>query len=120
MDRILHNGRVIEDERSPLHWADQDSGVYELALRRGDRNGKFVDVCASDEIDPRLQIISQKATKGYNRYSDPGSYEFEISAEAHAPCSNGKLLLHVCFDGKRSDSLEVIFSKSSRKYFRIW
>ena len=90
VERIWLDERLIDDERSPLHWTDID-GAYDFPMiRRGYRNGHYIDVCASDSIDTRLQVISRKGLKGYHRFDKPGMYKFELSAEASTPCSFGR------------------------------
>lgn len=114
VNRISLNGEAIEGERDPLHWADyEDSFEYPKPMHRGYKNGWYVDVCASDSIDPRLQIISLRGIKrGYLKYSDPGTYKIELSAEADRPCSFACLDLIVSHDGKNWESLEVLSATS--------
>ena len=116
VERIWLDGRQVESERSPLHWADRD-GVYELPepMRRGERNGLYVDVCASDSVDPTLQIISQKALKGRHRFDKSGLYKIELCAEADTPCSFGHFALCVRYEVGNWDSLHVVSIKQQRR-----
>lgn len=121
VDRILLNGKIIERERSPLHWMDYGD-VFEWPLMRwGSKDAWYVDLCAADEIDPHLQIISYKGLKrGYLRFRDSGIYTIELSAEALKPCSFGRMVLNVRHDGKDWRNLQVISAKEGRKWIRLF
>lgn len=122
MDRILLNGRVLEAERSPLHWMDFDPNVFEYpnAMRCGHKNGWYVDVCAADSTDPRLQVISLGGSKGRHRFGEPGIYTLELCAEAAKPCSFGHLTIHVSHDEKNWNKLKVVSIEAGKKWSRIW
>jgi hypothetical protein len=113
VDRILHEGEVIEAERCPMHWADfKDAFEYPKAMRQGHANGWYVDICAADSIDPRLQFLSLKGIeRGYHKYSSDGIYTVELSAEASKPCSFDRLTLTIAYDEKDWTNLQVISAK---------
>jgi hypothetical protein len=116
VERIWHNDRLIDDERSPLHWADLD-GVYELSdMPRGYRYGHYIDICAADSVDPRLQIISQKGLKGYHRFETGGIYRLELSAEAINPYYAGHLLISLRHDAVNWENLHVVSTKEGHPF----
>jgi hypothetical protein len=117
LDRISLDGKVLDDERTPLHWTDVD--VYEFpSLRRGYRNGHYIDVCAADSIDPQLQLLTQKGLKGYHRYPDDGVYTIELTAEADKPCSFGSFKFLIGHDGTDWQKLAVIAATPGPKWLR--
>jgi hypothetical protein len=113
VDRILLDGVVIENERSALHWCDfPDTFEYPKPMKRGERNGHYVDVCAADSIDPRLQILTMKGlTRGYQRFQKSGEYTLELSAEAQGSCCSGGFNITVKNDGKNWKNLEIVSAK---------
>lgn len=120
VERISFNGNIVESERSPLHWTDLDE-TFELPLiRHGYRNGHYIDICATDSVDPRFQVISQKWFKGYHRYSQSGVYEIEMTAEASTPCSFGHLLMTVRHDAEDWKNLRIEAVRSGRGLLRRW
>lgn len=120
VERILLNGNVIESERSPLHWMDYEDLFEWRLMRWGKKHAWYVDVCAANEIEPCLQIISYKGLKrGYHRFDDPGVYTIELSAEALMPCSFGRMALSVRHDGKDWKNLRVVSAKEGRKWIRL-
>jgi hypothetical protein len=108
LERIWLNERLIDDERTPLHWTDLKD-VYELPeMSSGFRNGHWIDVCASDSVKSRLQVISQRhLLRGYHSFSEHGLYRFQLVAE----CSNwhwkGTAFITVRYDG-HWDNLRVV------------
>lgn len=123
LDRILFNGKILEEEeRSPLHWTDYKvTYEYPKSMRWRRRNGWYIDIWAADSIDPRLQIISLKGTRGYHRFHKSGIYTIELSAEANKPCSFGHLSLTVQHDGNNWQNLTVLSAKEGGKCFgRFW
>jgi hypothetical protein len=120
VERIWHDERVIESERSPLHWTDID-GAYEFPIiRMGYRNGSYIDICSTDSVDKRLQVISQKWTKGYHRFEKTGIYRIEMTAEGLKPCSFGRFILTVKFDANNWKDLQVISAQHGKKFLRWW
>ncbi len=120
VDRILFEGKVIESERSPLHWTDID-GAYELPIiRTGYRNGCYIDICATDSVDERFQVISQKWTKGYHRFEKSGLYRMELTAESAKPCSFGRFNLTAKFDAANWKNLQVVSAEHGKKFLRWW
>lgn len=117
VERIWLNGRIVEAERSALHWADRD-GLYELPeeMPYGNRNGRYVDICATDSIDKRFQVISEKHAKGYHRFNESGLYKIELSAECSRPCWRGHFALTVSCEAQRWDSLKVVSTKECRRF----
>ena len=116
VENVWLDKRPIEAERSLLHWTDLD-GMYELSdMSRGYRNGHYVDVCASDSIDHRLQLISQKALKGYHRFSESGVYRCELSAEAEKPCHTAHFVMNIHYDNRDWSGLRVISTTESRAF----
>jgi hypothetical protein len=118
VDEISLDGETIDDERSPLHWADID-GAYELPqIRRGRRNGAYIDICSVDSVHPEtLQVISLKWTKGYHRFNRRGDYMLRLSAEANKPCSFGKMNIVIRHDGTWQNA-RVVKVESGRKLSR--
>jgi hypothetical protein len=110
VERISLDGQLVEPERSPLHWMDfKDTFEYPKPMPRGDRNGWYVDVCAADSVDPRLQILTMKGVvRGYHRFEKPGTYKIELSAEAAKPCKFDTMKLTVRHDGKHWDKLAIV------------
>jgi hypothetical protein len=108
VEYVRLDGKLLESERSPLHWADIDGAYVYPAMRHGYRNGCYIDICACDSVDPRFHLISAKALKGYHKFSKAGEYEMELTAEAEKPCKFAKMRLRVHFDGKDWRSLKVI------------
>ena len=120
VERIWHEGKSIEAERSPLHWADID-GAYELpTIRHGKRNGHYIDICSTDSVDKTFQIISQKWTKGYHRFAKSGTYKIEMTAEAAKPCSFGHFNLVLNFDQNNWKSLQVVAAEHGKRFLRWW
>jgi hypothetical protein len=115
VENIWLDHRLIEAERTPLHWADLDDVYVFPAMHQGHKYGHYIDICASDSIEPTLQIISQKAKKGYHRFKESGIYRIELSAEADRPCRAGHLMLTVRHDGNWNN-LHVISARESRPF----
>jgi hypothetical protein len=117
VERIWLDGKIIEEERSPLHWADRD-GLYELPEEMPWKraNGAYVDVCASDSIDNKLRVISQKWIKGYHRFVESGRYKIELSAECARPCWRGHFALTVSYDARKWDALRVVSTKECKRF----
>jgi hypothetical protein len=113
VDRISCDGKVLESERSPMHWSDfKEAFEYPKPMRSGHQNGWYVDICAADSIDPRLQFLSLKGVeRGYHKYSEEGIYTIELTAEASKPCKFDHLTLTVGHDGKNWEGLTVISAK---------
>ncbi len=120
VDRIALDGRAIETERSPLHWADLDKTFELPAIRYGYKNGHYIDICATDSIDPRFQIISQKWMKGYHRFSQTGTYEIEMTAEAAKPCSFGHFVIKLGYETGSWKSLRIESAREGRGLSRWW
>jgi hypothetical protein len=57
VENIWLDHRLIEAERTPLHWADLDDVYVFPAMHQGHKYGHYIDICASDSIEPTLQII---------------------------------------------------------------
>lgn len=120
VDRISLDGKTIEPERSPLHWADLD-GAFELpAIRRGYKNGHYIDICATDSVDPRFQVISQKWMKGYHRFPQSGEYEIEMTAEAATPCSFGHFAIRLHYETGNWKSLRIQSVREGKGLLRWW
>ncbi len=120
VDGIFFEGNPLETEGSPHHWTDfKDAFEYPM-LRYGYRNGWYVNICAADSIDPRLQILSLKWTKGYHRFGKTGIYRIELTAEAMKPCSFGHLILEIFHDKNDWKKLSVISAKPGRLWSRWW
>ncbi len=116
VERIWHDGRLIDNDRSPLHCTDLD-GVFELReLFSGYRRGHYIDICATDSIDRRLQIKSQKSRKGYHRFNASGTYRLELSAESSNPHWAGHLFITVRYDADNWENLRVISSQEGRPF----
>ena len=116
VENIWLENRLIESERSPLHWTDIDA-VYQFpAMYHGQKYGRYIDICASDSIEPTLQIISQKAIKGYHRFKEAGIYRIELTAEAERPCRIGHLMLTVNHSGNWKD-LHVVSARERASHF---
>jgi len=109
--RILLNGRVIEQADSQLGWKGRDI-LNERFARQEIESGTriFVDVCASDELRPGLQVKSLREAEGYPPHKDTGLYTFEISVLGEMPCKRDTVFLAVRYDG-RWDRLEVVSVK---------
>jgi hypothetical protein len=120
VDRILCDGRIIEPERSPLHWTDVDDCFEWSMIRRGYENGHYIDVCSTDSITKGLQVISQKSKKGYHLYRKSGTYRIQMTAEALKPCSFGHFNLTVKFDEMNWKSLQVVCVEHEKKILRWW
>lgn len=119
LESVLFNGEVVESERSPLYWTDHKDR-HEHSLSHGRRRGWYIDICASDEIDTRLRIISLKGLRGYHRFSGDGVYTMELSAESTWLTSPGFLRLKVRHDGRNWDKMEIISAEVGKKHFRWW
>lgn len=115
VENIWLESRLIESERSPLHWTDLDDVYVFPAMHHGHKYGHYIDICSSDSIEPTLQIISQKAKKGYHRFRESGIYRIELSAEADRPCRAGHLMLTVSHDGNW-DNLHIVSTRESRPF----
>jgi hypothetical protein len=114
--RILVDGKILEPEKSPLHWSDE-KGKYEWPfLRRGHENGHWIDVCACDSVTGIFEIISQKRLSGYHRYNRSGTYRIELSAEAVKPCRFGEIALTVKYDNSNWRKLMVIGTEEKRVF----
>ena len=107
VDRVSHYSNLVERERSPLHWTDVDDCYLWPEMRKGYENGHYIDICQADSVLGRLQIISQKAKKGYHLFSDAGLYKIELTAEATKPCRFGSCTLMVDFDPAHWENLKV-------------
>jgi hypothetical protein len=77
VERIHHNGKLIESESSELNWTDVDS-FNPLSIDAG--NGKYADVCSVYRETDYLQVHSVKGRKGYGRLPKAGVYSLEISS----------------------------------------
>jgi hypothetical protein len=118
VERIWLNERLIDDERSPLHWTDFSADAYTVPMmRQGHRYGRYIDICASDSIDKRFQVISQKWTKGYHRFRQSGTYKLELSAEGATPCSYSHFMLIVGYHAEQWKELTVISANEARKWW---
>jgi hypothetical protein len=84
-------------------------------LRQGFRNGHYIDVCASDSLDSRLQLFTEKGKKGYHRFSEKGNYKIEIKAESSNACRVGRMLLIVGYDGEWKNT-HVITTRENRLF----
>src|SRR5690349_21551410 len=50
VDRVWQNDKLVEPERTRLHWADKDD-CFELPfMRMGRQNGHYIDICATDSV----------------------------------------------------------------------
>jgi hypothetical protein len=118
VNRILLNGRVIDAERSELQWKDYD--IFEVpAIRRGYKNGYYVNICAAYSTDSLFQVISHKWTKGYHRYDKTGVYRLELTAEAEKPCSFGHFVIDVGYDSADWRALEKIGTQAGPGLLRL-
>jgi hypothetical protein len=113
IDKISVGDRILDAERSPLHWTDLVD-IYALSdLDKGYERGAYIDICASDSIDQRFQIISQKSTRGYHRFNESGVYRLELSAEAAKPCKAARMILQIHYESMKWQSLRVISVRES-------
>ena len=118
VERIWLGDRLIDDERSPLHWTDLSDHAFSFPyMRHGDRNGRYVDICSADSVDSRFQVISQKWTKGYHRFAESGVYKLELCAEAMRPCSFSGLTLLVRHDQGCWKNLHVVSADEARGWW---
>jgi hypothetical protein len=118
VDRIWHDGKIIEPERTPLHWTDLDD-CFELPLiRKGYDNGHYIDICATDSVMKKLQIISQKSKKGYHFFNESGTYKLDMTAEALKPCSFSHFSLTVKFDATNWKGLQVVSAEHGKRLLR--
>jgi hypothetical protein len=120
VDRISHNSKIVESERSPLHWTDVDDCYEWPFIRHGYANGRYIDICATDSIRRELQIISQKSKKGYHYFNKSGVYEIDMTVEALAPCSFGHFSLSVKYDAANWKNLQVVAARHGKKWSRWW
>jgi hypothetical protein len=116
VEAIWLNNRLVDDERSPLHWTDLNSAYSFPSMRRGYKNGHYIDVCAADSVDNRFQVISQKWTKGYHRFHQSGVYRLQLCAEALWPSSFSHFALTVGYDNRRWNDLHVISARETRRW----
>jgi hypothetical protein len=118
VDRIWHEEKIIEPERSPLHWTDVDDCYEWPRFRKGYENGHYIDICATDSVMRKFQIISQKSKKGYHYFDKSGIYRIEMTAEASKPCSFGHFSLTVNFDATNWRDLKVVSAEHGKKLLR--
>lgn len=116
VERILWNGRVVESERSPLHWTDEDVEFDRPTINWRSERGRYVDICATDSVDGKFQVISKMWTKGYHRYEKTGTYTLKLRADAMQPCLEGLLTITLDYDAENWRNLRVV-SAVSRKAF---
>jgi hypothetical protein len=117
--RVRFEGKILDDDRSPLAWTDIDTFDPQTIARGLDR-GRYVDICASDQNHPVLQIKSQKATKGYGVYAKSGLYTLELTAEVPSRAGSFEdMEISLLFNG-RWDGIEAQSVKPRRKHLRIW
>ena len=75
---IRHDGKLIDDEMSPLFWTDRDSSApLNLSAKIGEA---YVDVCAVYRECEGLYILSQKGRKNYGKLTGLGEYTLDICA----------------------------------------
>ncbi len=118
MDRIWHDGKIIEPERSPLHWTDVDDCFEWPRMRQGYGNGHYIDICSTDSVMKKLQMISQKSKKGYHYFDKSGIYRMEMTAEALKPCSFGHFSLTVKFDANNWKDLQIMSAEHGKGLLR--
>ena len=119
VNRVLRDGQILDDERSPLNWTDIDTFQPQILPTREHR-GRYADVCAASERMPSLQIKSQKGTRGYGIYTEAGVYSLEISAETpNRLTSIGRIRMDVNYEG-RWNGLSLIAVTALGKHRRWW
>jgi len=118
VDRIWHEGELIDSERSALHWTDKDNCFQLDFIRKGYANGHYVDICATDSVINQFYLVSEKSKKGYHYYKKSGNYKIDMTAEASKPCSFSRFSLTVDFDATNWKNLKVICADEGKKLFR--
>lgn len=114
VERIWLDGRLQDDERSPLHWTDLDNVYLLPQMKSGYRFGHYIDICAADSVKNKFGIISQKALKGYHRFGQSGLYKLEVTAEAHGFCRQARMTITLRYSSQKWNDLHVV-SVSGRK-----
>jgi len=87
--KVLQDGQDVSWMSSPLKWSDAHQGDGEKQfeprdIRRGWHNRQTFDICRSDSLDKRLNILC-KANAGFIQshwFTDPGTYDIYVSADA--------------------------------------
>jgi hypothetical protein len=116
IERIWLGNRLLDDERTLLTWTDLPETYTLEEMRKGYRQGHYIDICASDSCDPRLKIISQRQLRGYHMYPDHGTYTLELCAEARKPCHSGRFMIKVKHTGN-PDGLHVVTTREGSDLF---
>lgn len=123
LERTWLNDKQIDMPRSQLRWKGRDrisESFTPQTIKRSKPCGAFVDVCAADEIVPKLQIKSLRETEGYPPHAVAGIYTFEISAEGSGICDRGLITLAIAFDGVKWDSLRVVSARIHPWWKTTW
>ena len=105
--RIERNALVIEKDPSPLAWTDEpkDRWFTPRQIARHQTHRYYIDVCASHAYDGSLNVLSQKWTKGYHRFSESGTYTIDVVAKSLGVSSEGRAQMTIQYDNSRWDSL---------------